>query len=90
MKQRLAKKPELIDALVPNWELGCKRLTPGIGYLEALVEDNVSVVRKTIKGFTETGLELEDGEKRDYDAISEPFSALLPLSLIQNSLCYWI
>jgi cation diffusion facilitator CzcD-associated flavoprotein CzcO len=44
-------------------------LTPGIGYLEALVEDNVQVVTTPIKAFTETGLEMEDGEKRDYDAV---------------------
>lgn len=44
-------------------------MTPGIGYLEALCADNVTVKRKDIKAFTETGLELEDGEKRDYDAI---------------------
>lgn len=44
-------------------------MTPGIGYLEALCADNVTVKRQNIKAFTETGLEMEDGERRDYDAI---------------------
>jgi len=55
-------------------------MTPGMGYLEALCEDNVTVSRKSIKSFTETGLEMEDGEKRDYDAIvCATVSACYPL-----------
>jgi cation diffusion facilitator CzcD-associated flavoprotein CzcO len=77
MRKRLAKKPELAEFLIPDWELGCRRLTPGIGYLEALCEDNVDVVTTGIKAFTPTGLEMEDGEKRDYDAISESPRAAL-------------
>jgi hypothetical protein len=69
MKTRLSKKPELIESMVPTWEVGCRRMTPGPGYLESLCAENVTVVRKSIKGFTAAGLEMEDGEKREYDAI---------------------
>jgi hypothetical protein len=41
MKLKLAKKPEIYDKLEPRFRPGCRRLTPGPGFLEALVEDNV-------------------------------------------------
>ena len=46
-----------------------RRLTPGPGYLEALVEDNVDFISNGIKRITETGIETEDGTQRDYDTI---------------------
>jgi len=45
------------------------RLTPGPGYLEALVEDNVDFISNGIKRITETGIETEDGTQREYDTI---------------------
>lgn len=45
MRKSLAKKPELAGQLIPAWDVGCRRLTPGVGYLEALCEDNVEVIR---------------------------------------------
>jgi hypothetical protein len=30
MAERLQSKPELISTMIPTWELGCKRATPGI------------------------------------------------------------
>lgn len=41
MKKRLEKKPEIFDQILPSFPPGCRRLTPGPGYLEALVEPNV-------------------------------------------------
>lgn len=69
MKQRVAKKPELLEGLIPDFAPHCRRLTPGPGYLEALTEDNVDLVKSKIKRFTATGIETEDGVKRDFDAI---------------------
>lgn len=31
MRTKLAKKPEIFDALVPDFAVGCRRLTPGPG-----------------------------------------------------------
>lgn len=69
MKKRLAKKPELLEQLVPDFSPFCRRLTPGPGYLEALTEDNVELIRSPIKRFTETGIETTDGVHREVDAI---------------------
>src|SRR5258706_9964960 len=44
MRERLAKKPEILKSLLPSFSVGCRRLTPGPGYLEALVEDNVDFI----------------------------------------------
>ncbi|KAI0289695.1 hypothetical protein B0F90DRAFT_1792174, partial [Multifurca ochricompacta] len=41
MKRRLAASPELIEKIVPQFAICCRRLTPGPGYLEALCTENV-------------------------------------------------
>jgi cation diffusion facilitator CzcD-associated flavoprotein CzcO len=69
MKKRAAKKPELLDGLIPDFAPHCRRLTPGPGYLESLTEDNAKLVRTPIKRFTETGIETTDGTQYDFDAI---------------------
>lgn len=70
MKQRLAKKPELFDAIIPTFAPGCRRLTPGKGYLEALTEDNVEVCNESIVEITETGVKLASGRVVEVDALA--------------------
>lgn len=71
MKQRLAKKPELIDTIIPTFLPGCRRLTPGKGYLEALTEDNVEVCNEAITEITETGIRLAgSGRVIEVDALA--------------------
>lgn len=69
MAKKLAKKPEIMEALEPKWPPGCRRLTPGPGYLEALVEDNVHFISTKIKRITPDGIETVDGKVRDVDLI---------------------
>lgn len=69
MKRRLSGKPELVEQLVPDFSPNCRRLTPGPGYLEAIVQDNVDYIQTKIKRFTETGIETEDGTHRPVDAV---------------------
>ena len=69
MKARLAAKPELQDLLLPTFAVGCRRPTPGTGYLEALCADNCDVVWGELESFTETGLKSADGTERDFDVI---------------------
>lgn len=69
MKTRLAKKPEIVKALTPSFAVGCRRLTPGPGYLEALVEDNVKFVSDRIGSIQPDGVELENGTKIELDAL---------------------
>jgi hypothetical protein len=60
-------------------------VTPGVGYLEALCEPHVETCPKGIKSFTTTGLEMEDGEKRDYDAISTWLAWLVARAHLRQS-----
>ncbi|EDO00369.1 hypothetical protein SS1G_14239 [Sclerotinia sclerotiorum 1980 UF-70] len=69
MAERLKKKPELLDEIVPDFAPNCRRLTPGPGYLEALTEDNVSFIRTPIEKFTEEGIVTTDGIERKVDAV---------------------
>jgi hypothetical protein len=52
MKTKLAKKEGLYEMLEPSWSPGCRRLTPGPGFLEALVEDNVHFIKSNIAKLT--------------------------------------
>jgi cation diffusion facilitator CzcD-associated flavoprotein CzcO len=69
MKRRAAKKPELLNGLIPDFAPHCRRLTPGPGYLESLTEENVDLVKTPIRRFTPTGIETVDGKSFDFDAI---------------------
>ncbi|CZR53553.1 related to flavin-binding monooxygenase [Phialocephala subalpina] len=69
MRAKLAKKPEIFESLLPDFAPACRRLTPGPGYLEALVEDNVEFVSTNIKEVYEHGIVTEDGRRREVDAI---------------------
>lgn len=45
MTKCLAKKPEMLEWLLPKWDFGCRRPSPGLGWLEAISSDNCDVVR---------------------------------------------
>ncbi|KKO96957.1 hypothetical protein THAR02_10937 [Trichoderma harzianum] len=64
MRQRLRQNPELIDRLIPRFTAGCRRLTPGDGYLEALQEDNVKTIWSPIIRVTEKGILTAEGEEK--------------------------
>lgn len=68
MKDRLGNDPELIDKLIPDWQVGCRRLTPGDGYLEALRASNVKCGFSPIVKITEKGIQTEEGEE-EFDII---------------------
>jgi cation diffusion facilitator CzcD-associated flavoprotein CzcO len=70
MRGKLAKKPELFEAIIPTFAPGCRRLTPGKGYLEALCQDNVQVTNETITEITETGVKLVSGREVHLDALA--------------------
>src|ERR1700744_6469730 len=69
MRNRLEKKPEIAQHLIPEFPPLCKRLTPGPGYLEALVADNVHVIPTKIERIDETGILTTDGRHRPVDVI---------------------
>jgi cation diffusion facilitator CzcD-associated flavoprotein CzcO len=69
MTKALGGNQELMDAMIPKFPVGCRRLTPGVGYLESLGKENVRVVTQGIAKITEKGLELTSGEVVEVDAI---------------------
>jgi len=69
MADRLKANPKLLEKLVPTWSLGCRRLTPGNGYLESLTRDNVELVVGNIAEITPKGIRMSDGQEHEVDAI---------------------
>ncbi|KAK5092888.1 hypothetical protein LTR24_004802 [Lithohypha guttulata] len=50
MNRRIGEGHEELKAkLIPSWPPGCRRITPGDGYLEALVQPNVTTVHEEIQ-----------------------------------------
>jgi cation diffusion facilitator CzcD-associated flavoprotein CzcO len=69
MKSKLAKRPDLLKLILPTFSVGCRRPTPGNGYLEALCADNVEVIWGELESFTRNGIKSDDGNEREFDVI---------------------
>ncbi|KAL5041857.1 hypothetical protein BDW71DRAFT_157954 [Aspergillus fruticulosus] len=67
MRERLSRNPRLIEKLIPNYEIGCRRLSPGDGYLEAIQADNARFCFDRIVCMTPRGVRtvFESGEESD-------------------------
>ncbi|KAL9620583.1 MAG: hypothetical protein Q9160_004944 [Pyrenula sp. 1 TL-2023] len=60
MRERLNNDPDLCEKLIPKWTLGCRRLTPGEGYLESFLLPSVHLTQSPIIRITETGIQTKD------------------------------
>ncbi|KAF5617277.1 sterigmatocystin biosynthesis monooxygenase stcW [Fusarium tjaetaba] len=60
-KLRAGGKEELLQALLPDFAVGCRRTTPGNGYLEALCHPKCEVIWGKVNAFTADGLTTSDG-----------------------------
>ncbi|KAJ7796872.1 FAD/NAD-P-binding domain-containing protein [Mycena olivaceomarginata] len=70
MRQRLRGDQRLIDAIIPkDFAVGCRRATPGNGYLEALLEPNVQVYTEMFQRITEKGFIDAEGNEVEVDII---------------------
>ncbi|KIX06631.1 uncharacterized protein Z518_04607 [Rhinocladiella mackenziei CBS 650.93] len=70
MTERLGSDhQELRDFIIPKFSPGCRRLTPGTGFLEALVKPNVETVLTDIECATPSGLKLKDGSEKTMDVL---------------------
>lgn len=67
MAEKLNHSPELCEKLIPTWELGCRRITPGEGYLEAFLLPNVHLNSSPIKRITKDSILTEDGNELKFD-----------------------
>ncbi|CAF3645406.1 unnamed protein product [Fusarium graminearum] len=66
-KQVLASRPDVLAAFQPDFGVGCRRLTPGPGYLEALIQPNVDFITTNIDSINEKGIKLTGDEGRQVD-----------------------
>lgn len=62
MKSKLGENSPLLEYLIPTFSIGCRRPTPGNGYLEALTKDNVRVVTDQIAEIVPEGIRTVTGE----------------------------
>lgn len=67
MANKLDNNPELCEKLIPKWELGCRRVTPGEGYLESFLLPNVHLRQSSIKQITKNSIITEDGHEEEFD-----------------------
>lgn len=68
MKKVLASRPDIIDKLIPKtFSFGCRRPTPGPGYLEALCNPKVEVFLSEMQEMTEAGFIDHEGKEHEVD-----------------------
>ncbi|KAI0410044.1 hypothetical protein F4802DRAFT_543132 [Xylaria palmicola] len=68
MREKL-RDEYLESKLIPEFSFGCRRLTPGVNYLESLVHPKVEVVVGAISAVTEDGCVGEDGKEYPVDVL---------------------
>lgn len=70
MKTKLNHDEYLIDHLIPkDFNIGCRRPTPGNGFLEALTNPKTNVHFGEIDRITETGFVDKNGKQHEVDTI---------------------
>ncbi|KAE8146657.1 hypothetical protein BDV25DRAFT_162063 [Aspergillus avenaceus] len=70
MRARLATRPEVAEHIIPkDFSVGCRRPTPGNGYLEALCAKNTTVITQSIEEITPSGVKTTDGTDHELDVI---------------------
>ena len=67
MAEKLGNDPRLCKMLIPKWEVGCRRITPGPGYLESFTKPNCHVTNSKITRISENAVHTEDGESHEVD-----------------------
>ncbi|VUC25597.1 unnamed protein product [Clonostachys rosea] len=64
------KDKKILDSLMPkDFAIGCRRPTPGNGYLEALTESNVRVITDEIESIVPDGIKLKTSEIVNIDSL---------------------
>ncbi|KAE9582661.1 putative sterigmatocystin biosynthesis monooxygenase [Colletotrichum fructicola] len=69
MAEKLGHDSKLCDMLIPKWELGCRRITPGPGYLESFLQPNCNVTNSPITNISKKGVHTADGKLYECDVI---------------------
>ncbi|KAL3442780.1 FAD/NAD(P)-binding domain-containing protein [Aspergillus insuetus] len=69
MRQKLGDDPLLTKHLIPDYALGCRRMTPGSDYLQSLRRDNVQAITRFATRFTSDGIIDDSGKETKVDVI---------------------
>jgi cation diffusion facilitator CzcD-associated flavoprotein CzcO len=69
MTAALEGDERLCKVMVPDFPLGCRRLTPAVEYLTALRQPNVSVITDPITQIEPGGIRVQSGDLLKVDAI---------------------
>ncbi|KAK0655773.1 hypothetical protein B0T16DRAFT_424483 [Cercophora newfieldiana] len=69
MTAMLGGDEKLCEALIPDYPLGFRRMTPGHSYLQALTMPNVEVKTGGVVRFVPEGIELDSGEIIEADVV---------------------
>jgi cation diffusion facilitator CzcD-associated flavoprotein CzcO len=69
MTHALNQDETLMQALIPDFAVGCRRMTPGVGYLAALTKPNVQTMTTGIEEICPDGIKLVTKELIAVDAI---------------------
>ncbi|KAI1869803.1 uncharacterized protein JN550_005784 [Neoarthrinium moseri] len=69
MAEKLNHDPVLCEQLIPKWELGCRRITPGPGYLESFLRPNCHLTNSGIMRITENAVHTADGQVYECDVV---------------------
>lgn len=79
MAEKLGHDPVLCEKLIPKWQLGCRRITPGPGYLESFLQPNCNLTDSPITRVSENGVHTADGKFYECDvSMYTPFLYLSP------------
>ncbi|KAL4821215.1 hypothetical protein BDW67DRAFT_172075 [Aspergillus spinulosporus] len=69
MASKLNYDPELCRKLIPKWEVGCRRVTPGPGYLESFSRPNCNLSDSPITKITSNAVHTADGKVFECDVV---------------------
>ena len=70
MRTLLKDRTDLLDKIMPtDFDVGCRRPTPGNGYLEALTGPKTTAYTEQLQKITEKGFIDPDGNEREVDVI---------------------
>ncbi|KAB8219456.1 hypothetical protein BDV33DRAFT_204369 [Aspergillus novoparasiticus] len=69
MAAKLNHDPELCRILIPKWEVGCRRVTPGPGYLEAFSKPNCNLTDSPITHISGNAVHTADGNIFECDVV---------------------
>ena len=70
MKTHLKSRPDLLERIMPtDFDVGCRRPTPGNGYLQALTASKTTAYTEQLRAITENGFLDEQGTEVPVDVI---------------------